>query len=978
MRNDVAPRPILVRLARGPYPAILAFVLALAALAWNYQAAIHARNSIAANNHAILSAERLLSTMRDLETGERGYVLVGQDSFLAPYDAALKAVPGQIAATRSAWAAVDSDSKAIQRLTGLVEQKRQAAVERVTLARSQGRAAAAALVATGRGKVLMDGIRAEVSRLQGQATGRIAKFDHADRFRSIVLPILAAILMIFACASLAWYAIVRRRQARRSEGLLQGVLENAPIGLGFLGLDLRFHHMNRALGALGARDLGTGLGEEIWSVLPNLRSKLEPRLRSVIEQGRTLPNLELQPAGGEAEAVEERHLLMSFYPLRGATKGDSVDGVGVVAQDVTRRRRAEARLRRSEERFRSLISSSASIIWTTSPKGEFDEPQPAWSRFTGQDEDSLHGWGWLDALYPDDRAATAETWSHAVAGSQPYEVEHRLRRADGAWRFMEARAVPILDEDGTVREWVGTHTDISDRKQAEADIAAAKESAEAANLAKSQFIANMSHELRTPLSAVIGYAEMLEEEVEDLGEVRLLADLKKIESNARHMLSLINDVLDLSKIEANRISLFAERFEADALVTEVATSVESLIEKKSNTLKVEKANLGPMNTDQVKLRQCLYNLLSNASKFTENGTITLAAKRETVDGTDWLEFAVADTGIGMTEEQLGRLFERFAQADASTTRQFGGTGLGLALTRAFSRKLGGDVTVTSVPGQGSVFTVRIPADLPEQAAEIEEVAATGDTVVGSCVLVVDDDPNARDLATRFLEREGFQVRTASDGRSGLALARALRPRAILLDVEMPGMDGWAVLHAIRTDPDLAETPVVMATVLNEQGLAYSLGATDYLVKPIEWDQLKRIADEFRGAAPAGSVLVIDDDKDARECIHTMLTRDGWPVIEAANGREGLERLDAGVPALILLDLMMPEMDGFAFLRALRNRPDGAGIPVVVLTAKDITADDRARLERQADRIILKGSLSLNELVHELRSLAPVAAPGAPS
>ncbi len=975
MRPEPSRKLSPARLARGPYLAVVAFILALATLAWNYQATLGARNQIGANTTAILSAERLLSAMRDLETGERGYALVGQEAFLAPYTAALAAVPGQLTAASADLAKVGAAPATLQRLANLVDEKRRLTSERVDAARTAGRAAAAVLVATGGGKVVMDNIRTEIATLQAQAERRIAKLDRADSFRSALLAAIAAILMLAACASLAWYAITRRRQARRSEGLLEGVLENAPIGLGFLGLDLRFHHMNRALGALGERDLGTGLGEEIWSVLPNLRARLEPRIRSVIEQGRTLPNIEIQPAA-ETDAATERHLLMSFYPLRGATKGDAVDGVGVVAQDVTRRRRAETRLRRSEERFRSLISASASIIWTTSPTGEFDEPQPAWARFTGQSEESLHGWGWLEILHPDDRAATAEAWAHAVAGRTPYESEHRVRQADGEWRYMEAHAVPILDEDGAVREWVGTHTDITDRKQAEAEVAAAKESAEAANLAKSQFIANMSHELRTPLSAVIGYAEMLEEEVEDLGEMRLLADLKKIESNARHLLSLINDVLDLSKIEANRISLYAERFEADALVAEVATSVASLIDKKNNKLAVENAKLGPMNTDQVKLRQCLYNLLSNASKFTENGTITLASRREAIDGEDWLEFAVADTGIGMTEEQLSRLFERFAQADASTTRQYGGTGLGLALTRAFSRKLGGDVTVTSVPGQGSRFTIRIPANLPVQAAEEEKVADTGDTAQGTTVLIVDDDPNARDLATRFLEREGFQVRTASDGRSGLALARALRPRAILLDVEMPGMDGWAVLHAIRADPDLADTPVVMSTVLNEQGLAYSLGATDYLVKPIQWDQLKRIVDEFRGASPAGSILVIDDDGDARDRIHAMLARDNWPVIEAANGREGLERIEAGMPALILLDLMMPEMDGFAFLRALRNRPDGAQVPVVVLTAKDITAEDRARLERQADRIILKGSLSLNELVHELRTLAPAL--GAPT
>ena len=670
-----------------------------------------------------------------------------------------------------------------------------------------------------------------------------------------------------------------------------------------------------------------------------------------------------------------------------ASKGRAVLEDGRVVRftgtirDVTARMAAERALRDSQERLRAALLASRTGTFRWDLRGDAFEMDEGFERLLGLSPGQAPRGGIVDVVatfvHPDDRTrVTAEVARIAAEGGETV-VEYRVIRADsGVVRWLSARGEAARGPDGQPLHMIGAVVDTTERRRFEEELVAAKDAAEEANRAKSTFIANMSHELRTPLSAVIGYAEMLEEEVEDLGEMRLLADLKKIESNARHLLSLINDVLDLSKIEANRISLYAERFEADALVAEVATSVASLIDKKNNKLAVENAKLGPMNTDQVKLRQCLYNLLSNASKFTENGTITLASRREAIDGEDWLEFAVADTGIGMTEEQLSRLFERFAQADASTTRQYGGTGLGLALTRAFSRKLGGDVTVTSVPGQGSRFTIRIPANLPVQAAEEEKVADTGDTAQGTTVLIVDDDPNARDLATRFLEREGFQVRTASDGRSGLALARALRPRAILLDVEMPGMDGWAVLHAIRADPDLADTPVVMSTVLNEQGLAYSLGATDYLVKPIQWDQLKRIVDEFRGASPAGSILVIDDDGDARDRIHAMLARDNWPVIEAANGREGLERIEAGMPALILLDLMMPEMDGFAFLRALRNRPDGAQVPVVVLTAKDITAEDRARLERQADRIILKGSLSLNELVHELRTLAPAL--GAPT
>jgi CheY-like chemotaxis protein/anti-sigma regulatory factor (Ser/Thr protein kinase) len=371
-----------------------------------------------------------------------------------------------------------------------------------------------------------------------------------------------------------------------------------------------------------------------------------------------------------------------------------------------------------------------------------------------------------------------------------------------------------------------------------------------------------------------------------------------------------------------------------------------------------------MRTDQTKVRQCLINLLSNAAKFTEKGRITLAVSRAPQDGRDWLTFSVSDTGIGMTPEQIERLFERFSQADASTTRRFGGSGLGLALTRAFARMLGGEVEVTSSYGKGSTFTIRLPAELEEQAPEVDGNAGAEP----GCVLIVDDDPATRELLARFLEKEGFRIRTAGDGRAGLELARNLRPRVVLLDVTMPRMDGWAVLRALKADPELGSIPVVMVTIVDEQNLAFSLGATDYLQKPIEWERLKDVMDRFRGPDACAGALVVEDDPETRERLQALLVRERWSVATAENGRAALDRLAEAKPCLILLDLMMPEMDGFAFLRELRARPDGRDIPVVVLTAKDITAEDRRRLDGRADRVIQKGSMSLRDLAGELRRI----------
>jgi PAS domain S-box-containing protein len=677
----------------------------------------------------------------------------------------------------------------------------------------------------------------------------------------------------------------------------------------------------------------------------------------------------MQDASEQAIAQAQRHEARWAPVAMTAAAVAIIACLACITIVARRRRRSEEASKRdlamSEQRFRTLIEASASITWLMPRDGRFAEAQPAWSSFTGQDRASLAGDGWLDAVHPDERAEIKQSWFNTIAAGLPFTLEHRLRRADGAWRNMFVRAVPIRSDGGQVREWVGTHTDITERRQAEAELITAKEAAEDANRAKSQFLANMSHELRTPLSAVIGYAEMLEEEIEEMGETTLLEDVRKIHGNARHLLSLINDVLDLSKIEAERMTTYAEDFQVLNVARDVASTVEALVVKKGNRLTLdlgEEAALGTMHTDQVKLRQCLLNLISNAAKFTEGGQITLRIRR----AANVLTFAVSDSGIGMTPEQLANLFERFAQADASTTRRFGGTGLGLAITRAFCRLLGGDVAVESEAGRGSTFTMTIPAVLPESNAAPEPgEAATVDTAAAHLILVVDDDANQRELITRFLERKGFAVRTAIDGKSGLELARELRPRAILLDVLMPQMDGWSVLAHLKADPELAPIPVVLVTFVDEPALGESLGAAELIPKPVDWNRLNEVMERFQGE---GGVLVVDDDPDTRTRLRAVLERNGWTVTEAGNGQEALEQVQAAPPQLIVLDLTMPVVDGFAFLQALRSDTLHRDIPVVVLTARDLSPSDRQRLEG-ADRVLTKGEQSLRKVAGEVLAIA---------
>jgi PAS domain S-box-containing protein len=802
---------------------------------------------------------------------------------------------------------------------------------------------------------------------------------------------------------------LKRRQAEDEAAferhLLHSLLDTIPDSVYFKDARSRFIRVSKALAARhGLADPAEAVG------LSDFDFFTEEHARPAFEDER-----EIMRTGRPMVAKEEKETWTGGTPTWGVTTklplrdpDGNIIGTFGITRDVTARKRAEEALRLEEERYRSLTEASAAIVWHTPASGEFESEQPGWSAYTGQTWDELKGWGWLEAVHPADRPHTAKAWSAAVAARSVYQVEHRLRRADGEYRHMLARAVPILDKAGGIREWVGVHTDIDAEKRAEAALREANAAALAATRAKSEFLANMSHEIRTPLNGIIGMTELAL-------DTDLTADQREylglVKSSADHLLTVINDILDFSKIEAGKLDLECIDFDLRETLDDTVATLAARAHKKGLELAAHVAPDVPnfLAGDPHRLRQVVVNLVGNAIKFTEAGEVVLSVRgqraedrgqrtedggRGTEDGGQKagaeapagpcplapdsyvLHFSVRDTGIGIAPAARDKLFGAFTQADTSTTRKYGGTGLGLAISSKLVGLMGGRIWLESEVGVGSTFhfTARFgPAEAPP-AAPVEPAE-----VHNLPVLVVDDNATNRLILREMLSNWGMRPTVADGGPAALAALEEARARRqpfalVLLDGMMPGMDGFDLAGRIQADPDLVGATLMMLSSAGQREDAArcrELGIAAYLTKPVRQSTLlDAIMTAVAGAAadrpaPARTpgplagrrlnLLLAEDNAVNQRLAVAVLEKRGHRVVVAGNGREALEAMDRERFDAVLMDVQMPEMDGFEATAAIRTLEAATGrhTPVIAMTAHAMKGDREHCLEAGMDGYVSK-------------------------
>ncbi len=769
-----------------------------------------------------------------------------------------------------------------------------------------------------------------------------------------------------------YYAVARDiTERKQAEAHYRDLYENAPDMMAVVDLvSGRILECNQTLADVIGRSKEEIMGDSFLNLYTpdSLEAARQTSLTfietgEIIRQERTLRRV-------DGSTIE---VLLQATPMRDET--GKIVASRSTWRDVTKQKEAEKALASQEALYRTLIEAAPQVIWVADADGQVALLNKAWHEFSGLTEEESLGTRWAEALHPEDLPAVLAKWESAYKHGETYSGECRFRAKDGSYRTFIFIGTPVRDTSGNIINWVGINTDIADRVQAEIALQEAKEAAEHANRAKSEFLATMSHELRTPLNAVIGFSEILRDEI--LGTIN--SDQKElvldIHTSGHHLLTMINDILDLSKIEAGKMELQLEHFSLQEAMEEIKAVIAALANKKQIRLSLEFDQDVSIEADKTKFKQILYNLLSNAIKFTdEGGAVTMTFEHS---GSALLT-RVTDTGVGISPQDREKLFQPFTQLDASRTRAHSGTGLGLALTNRLVALHGGKIWVESEMGKGSTFFFTFP--LRQQGEVTAPEASSPETAIpfsnNRTILVAEDNEQAAQLLGIYLTEAGYQVEYATDGEEAIVKASEIHPFAITLDILLPRKDGWQVLREMKMKPNLRSIPVIIVSATEERQLAFGLGAVDHLVKPIDKEALIASIRSLKLPSRDGStrVLVVDDDPQTVRLLSTVLTSDGYEVLKVYGGSEAIETAISQSPDLIILDMMMPQVDGFQVVRRLTDDPRTRDIPIIICTALDLTDEDRDRLNGQIQSVIPKTGNVKAELLTAIKRIERLRIP----
>lgn len=765
------------------------------------------------------------------------------------------------------------------------------------------------------------------------------------------------------------------RRLYEQASLLQNILDSVPAGIFWKSAEGIWRGCNPQF----ARDLGLDgpdrlVGRhtlELQEAIGSAAIEMNDRDRAVVETGRPLLHYRQEIRHANGETFVYRVNKAPIFDQSGA-----VSGILGTYLDITEDMRNVQTLEDSERLFRAILETAGDAILLYDGHGSIRDANRKAEEMFGYDKTTLLARRIQDIDDDPDTVLSAAVGCDGRVLMAPVTLERTFRTADDRPLPVEIAISHVRREDECLT--VALIRDISLRIRTQRALRDAKEAAEAASRTKSAFLASISHELRTPLNAIILYSEMLQEDAELDGAAQTVEEMGKIRAAGTHLLALINDILDISKVEAGQMQVLPEMFAVADLIGELRDLALPLMARNTNRLTIDcPPDTGLMTSDRLKLRQMLLNLLSNAAKFTTDGDIRLTVRRTGANAAATLDFRVADTGIGMTGEQCRRVFELFAQATPGTHAEYGGTGLGLPLTRMLARLLGGEISVTSTLGEGSVFSIAIPAAWPQAAPVKTAEPAAGEPSPPRTVMLIDDDPEIAEALALALQPHNCRLVTVTEPEHAVARARRIRPALILLDVLMPVCDGWDVLARLKADPRCRTIPVVVMTVLGDREIGMALGACGFIRKPFAIEAGVRRALHCLTCPITMDVMVIDDDADARNGLCRLLEKAGIPARAAASGMKAIDDMRRVQPAAVLLDLSMPHMDGFDVLDAMQDDPKLAKIPVLVITGIDLSATAIERLRRRTRAIFLKDRFTPAELTDLLKTLRPVACETAP-